>query len=130
MTHDSTGGFSAASNIQTLILCQVGVISFTLIAFIGFVLDDGHENPLAMAERHGCFSCHEESGISVGPAFDAVRQRFSEQGGSLEDVVNSIRRGSKGRWDGDQPHPPQPHVDAADAEALARWILGLEKLKP
>lgn len=75
-----------------------------------------------LAREKGCLGCHAVDQRVVGPAFTEVAKRYAGKPAALETVGKHIREGLKGAW-GDLPMPPQAHVNAAEAEALGRWIL-------
>ena len=56
----------------------------------------------------------------VGPAYKDV----AAKGEDVDVLVNSILKGSGGKW-GQIPMPPQA-VTEEEARILAEWILGLE----
>lgn len=80
---------------------------------------------LALATSRMCMSCHQVDAKRVGPSFRLVRDRFQGDPAAEAYLAQSIRDGGRGRW-GAIPMPAQPQVNAADAQALARWILQLE----
>jgi cytochrome c len=75
-----------------------------------------------LAREKGCLGCHALEQRVVGPAFAEVAKRYVGKPAALGSVSKHIREGLKGAW-GEFPMPAQPHVQAAEAETLARWIL-------
>ncbi len=75
-----------------------------------------------LARQHACTGCHAVDQKVVGPAFADVAQRYTKTPAAAELLAKTIRNGSKGAW-GDMPMPPQPQLSAADAQALARWVM-------
>lgn len=76
----------------------------------------------ALAERQGCLGCHALDTALVGPAYQAIAERYREQPGAEATLVQHMRSGSSGRW-GTMPMPPQPQLSQADARRLAKWVL-------
>lgn len=76
----------------------------------------------ALAQRHGCLGCHAAQSQLVGPAYQAVAERYRAQPDAAAELARHIRAGSSGRW-GAVPMPPQVQLSEADARRLATWIL-------
>ena len=78
----------------------------------------------ALAEKHACLNCHELNKKMVGPAFNAVAQRYRGQVDAQVLLTKKIAEGSSGVW-GPVPMPPMPQVPEPDRHRLAAWLLGL-----
>jgi cytochrome c len=78
------------------------------------------ELPDGVAEigRSNCTGCHDFAANSAGPSFAAIAKR----GGAAAALAVSIRNGSHGKWGGGSM-PPHPNMTAAQATAIAQWIL-------
>jgi cytochrome c len=76
----------------------------------------------SLANKHGCLGCHATQAQLVGPAYEAVAQRYRDEQGAAAALAQRIRVGSTGRW-GTVPMPPQGQLGEADARKLATWIL-------
>jgi cytochrome c len=79
----------------------------------------------AMAKSSGCMGCHAINQKVLGPSFVEVSKRYvkaPDAAAAVAAVTKSITMGQKGSW-GEIPMPPQTHVNAKDAETLARWVL-------
>ena len=77
----------------------------------------------ALADKKGCFACHDIKTKKVGPAYVEVARRYANKENALEELVRSITKGSMGKW-GSIPMTPQP-VTEEEARKLAEWILSL-----
>ncbi len=77
-----------------------------------------------LANKKGCFSCHDINTKKVGPAYIDVAKKYAGKEGAVEELVKSITKGSMGKW-GSIPMAPQP-VSQEEAKALAEWILSLK----
>jgi S-disulfanyl-L-cysteine oxidoreductase SoxD len=75
-----------------------------------------------LAKRKACLSCHGIDKKIVGPAFREVAQRYKGRPEAQAQLLESLRKGSSGRW-GPIPMPPNPDLPEQDARALVRWIL-------
>jgi len=62
----------------------------------------------------------------VGPAYSSVADKYKGQGDAVAALAQSIQYGSKGKW-GRIPMPAHPSLSADDINALARWVLTVQK---
>lgn len=76
-----------------------------------------------LAQKKGCMACHAVDKRVLGPSFREVAKKYA--GANTAEIERSIREGGSGRW-GPVPMPAQPHVTAAEAQALARWIAAVK----
>jgi cytochrome c len=76
-----------------------------------------------LAREKGCMGCHAVDKPVVGPTFKAVALRYVKTPGAVPMVARHIREGLGGAW-GDLRMPAQDHVLPAEAETLAKWVLG------
>ncbi|HBZ17798.1 MAG TPA: cytochrome C biogenesis protein CcsA [Betaproteobacteria bacterium] len=79
----------------------------------------------ALAKSKNCLSCHAIDKKLVGPAYKDVAKGKDPKGGKItvERLVNSIKKGSMGKW-GPIPMPPNAVTDE-EAKQLAEWVLSL-----
>ena len=77
----------------------------------------------ALAKGKGCTACHDVKKKMVGPAYADVAKKYKGDAKGQETMVNSILKGSQGKW-GPIPMPPNKVTDA-EAKKLAAWVLSL-----
>lgn len=95
---------------------------FTAVAVTAMMVASGAAMAnLDVAKKNGCLACHSVDKKMVGPAWKDV----AAKGTKVDELVHSIKHGTKGKW-GNVPMPPQPKVSDADAKALAEFIHGLK----
>jgi cytochrome c len=84
--------------------------------------------PEALVEisQSNCTGCHDFAANSAGPSFAAVSQRYTGKGNAAAILAAHIRSGSSGAW-GAGTMPPHPELSAAQASAIAQWIVSLGK---
>ncbi len=70
-----------------------------------------------------CMSCHSITERRVGPAWDAVAQKYHDNAKALAEVTNRIEHGGSGLW-GSVPMPGGM-ANHAQAQHLAKLILSL-----
>lgn len=72
---------------------------------------------------HGCNACHAPAEYRIGPPYQAVGIRWSnEPEGRVQILAAKIRYGGAGAW-GMVPMISNPKITPQEAEAIARWIL-------
>ena len=76
----------------------------------------------ALSEQHGCSNCHLAQKKLVGPAYQAVADRYRGQPEAQSRLAAKVAQGGSGVW-GVVPMPAMAHVPADDARALVAWIL-------
>ena len=75
-----------------------------------------------LAKKNGCIACHDATAKKIGPTWKDVAAKHKGEKDAEKMLVESITKGSKDKY-GKIPMPPQAKA-AADAPALAKWILG------
>jgi cytochrome c len=78
---------------------------------------------LALATKHSCTACHAVDKKLVGPAYQDVAKKYAGQKDAEAMLVNSVRKGSAGKW-GPVPMPANASPSDAELQTLVKWILG------
>ena len=75
--------------------------------------------------HYKCYICHADRETKAGPAYADVAARLRGNPDAVSVIALEIRRGLRrgGPWH----MPPHPEVSAADARAMARYIMSLER---
>ncbi|HVE48169.1 MAG TPA: cytochrome C', partial [Casimicrobiaceae bacterium] len=60
-----------------------------------------------------------------GPTFKEIAAKYADRKNAADVLAKKIRRGGTGVW-GQDLMPPQPPVSAAEARALARYVLSVK----
>jgi cytochrome c len=76
----------------------------------------------ALAKQNACLGCHALDKKIVGPSFQAVAKKYTNDPGAIAFLKNKIIKGGAGSW-GVVPMPANAKLSAADASLLAGWIL-------
>jgi cytochrome c len=89
------------------------------------------ENPeankgLDLISKSDCLSCHKVSEKLVGPAYQAVAERYTASDEVIDTLSQKIIQGGAGRW-GEVPMTPHPQIAKEDAETMVKYILSLKK---
>ncbi len=75
--------------------------------------------------KKNCLACHQVDKRKYGPNFKEVAAKYADQKSAVEVLAKKIRRGGTGVW-GQDVMPAQPQVSAAEARALATYVLSLK----
>lgn len=75
-----------------------------------------------LSQDRGCMRCHGMVTKFVGPGFLQIADRYRGDPGAAARLSAKIVQGSVGTW-GNVIMPRQPQVSAAEAKALAEWVL-------
>jgi cytochrome c len=80
------------------------------------------KSPEQLAKDAGCYSCHSATEKVVGPAFKSIADKYRGQKDATDQLVQSVRNGSKGNW-GRIPMPAHGSLPEADVKTIVTWIL-------
>ncbi|GAB4399733.1 MAG: hypothetical protein OHK0048_13780 [Rhodoferax sp.] len=75
-----------------------------------------------LLQASGCLSCHSVEEKIVGPAFKSVAAKYASDADAVDNLMQSIRNGSRGKW-GRTPMPSHASLPAEDIKALATWVM-------
>jgi cytochrome c len=75
--------------------------------------------------KKNCLACHTVDKRKYGPNFKQIAAKYAGQKNAPEVLAKKIRAGGTGVW-GPDVMPPQPQVSAAEARALATYILSVQ----
>ena len=75
--------------------------------------------------KKNCLACHYVDKRKYGPSFQQVAAKYADQKNATELLAKKIRRGGTGVW-GEDVMPAQPQVSAAEARAIATYVLSLK----
>jgi cytochrome c len=79
-----------------------------------------------VAKKNGCTGCHSIDKKLVGPAWQAVADKYKGDATAADKLSAKIAKGGSGVW-GAVPMPAQPKLSEADNKQLVAFILGLAK---
>ena len=75
-----------------------------------------------------CLSCHKVDTQLIGPSYQAIATKYKGQEGIEATLIESVKKGSNGKWKDEgiaAPMPPNGNVSDEDADALIKWVLSL-----
>jgi len=82
-------------------------------------------DPLALAKKSHCLSCHDIDKKRVGPAWKEVAVRYRGDSGAETRLMNKVAQGGGGVW-GAVPMPAHPQLSEADRRTLVKFVLNLQ----
>jgi cytochrome c len=80
-------------------------------------------DPQALLTHYKCYICHADRETKAGPAYVDVAAQYRKTPDAVSVIALEIRRGL--RHGGPWHMPPHPEVSAAEARAMARYIVSL-----
>ena len=101
-------------------------VALPWIAVIGLLAAAGPARAdFDLAVKKNCLACHQIDKRKYGPNFKEIAAKYADQKNAADVLARKIRRGGSGVW-GPDVMPPQPQVSAAEAAALAKYVLSLK----
>jgi cytochrome c len=99
------------------------LLAATLLTATAALADEGTDR----LQKNGCTACHAIDKKVVGPAYKDVADKYRNDSGAAEKLVEKVKKGGSGVW-GAVPMPPNsPQVSDADIQADVKYILSLKK---
>jgi cytochrome c len=80
---------------------------------------------MELARSKNCIACHSVDKPVLGPAYKEVAAKYAGDKEALAKLAKKVREGGVGVW-GQVPMPANPQVTEAEAQTLAKWVLGLK----
>lgn len=90
-----------------------------------YIKDEASKNDhagLNSIKRSGCFNCHSKKSKLIGPSFEDLAEKYSDDAGLIKTLANKIMKGSEGVW-GTEKMPAFPQFDEKQASEMIRWIM-------
>jgi cytochrome c len=101
-------------------------VALIAVAVLPLGIAPVHASP-ELAAKSNCMACHDMEKKKMGPTFTDISAKYKMglgcgKGDAEAMLTESILKGSKDKW-GKIPMPAQK-IPPADAQTLAKWILG------
>ena len=77
---------------------------------------------VALAKQSACLGCHAVDKKIVGPSFQAIAKKYTNDPSAQVFLKNKILKGGSGSW-GLVPMPANSKLSDADLSLLTSWIL-------
>ena len=102
------------------------ILSIAAVAGLAFAGNALSVEMPAVAKKNGCTSCHSIDKKLVGPAWQAVADKYKGDSTAADKLAAKIAKGGSGVW-GPVPMPAQPKLSEADNKEMVAFIMGLAK---
>jgi cytochrome c len=84
-----------------------------------------HAAGYALTQVLDCKSCHKEDGISIGPSFKRVAEKYAHDKNATVYLSQKIVKGGSGVW-GDVAMAAHPSLEQKDLNQILQYILSLK----
>jgi len=101
------------------------MLVLTAFAAAAVAADVAPLEPQQLLREHKCYLCHADDVPKAGPAYADVAAAYRSHRHAVAEVSAIIRRGQHGG--GPWHMPPHPELTRAEADAMARYILSVER---
>lgn len=89
--------------------------------------DPDVDRGLELITKNDCLTCHKVSEQLVGPAYEAVANKYKDSPSYIVDTLAArVIRGSTGHW-GTAQMIPHPSVPKDDVKAMVKYVLSLKQ---
>lgn len=79
-----------------------------------------------LADRTGCFMCHQTGKNLLGPSWENVAERYRNNPDAEAHLMNKIANGGSGAWiEREMPGYPEKLLSQENRRALVKFILSL-----
>lgn len=76
--------------------------------------------------KSDCIGCHHKENKLIGPAYQAVAEKYPATDENISLLASKIINGGKGVW-GTVPMTPHKKITEDDAKTMVKYILSLKK---
>ncbi len=88
-------------------------------------LNLGHPG-LQLIKKSDCMACHKEYGISVGPSYEKIAEKYAGDENAIAYLAEKIIQGGGGVW-GETAMAAHPDLSEDKAKSMAEYILAIEE---
>lgn len=88
--------------------------------------DADYEKGLELVGKSDCFTCHKVNEQAVGPAYQAVADKYEKTDENINMLADKVIKGGAGNW-GQVPMTPHPQLSKEDAVSMVKYVLSLKK---
>lgn len=87
--------------------------------------DSAYTQGAVLVANYDCKTCHAIDKKIVGPSYNMVADKYTNDVGMQDELAHKIVSGGSGRW-GNIAMPAHPNVSIPDANQMAKYILSLK----
>ena len=88
--------------------------------------DPQADQGLALIAKSDCLGCHKVAEPNIGPAYQAVADRYENNAGTIDSLAHKIINGGAGNW-GSIPMKSHSEISPDDAKLMAKYVMSLKK---
>jgi cytochrome c len=88
--------------------------------------DADYEKGLELVGKSDCFTCHKVNEQAVGPAYQAVADKYEKTDENITKLAEKVIKGGAGVW-GQVPMTAHPQLSKEDAIVMVKYVLSLKK---
>jgi len=81
-----------------------------------------------LMKNSDCFTCHSMEKKVTGPSFQAIAEKYNPTGDTVQNLMESIRKGGAGNW-GDVRMTPHPDLGDRELRTIVDYVLSLDEEK-
>lgn len=85
-----------------------------------------HDDAMALAKKSGCLACHAIDKKLLGPTWNDVAAKYTDDAASRGKLIDAVAKGGKGNWGTVAMPANAPRVPEADIAQLVDFILALK----
>lgn len=114
---------------QVLRTAMLVAATVAMVAVLPHAPAEAGPNGKDLITKSDCLGCHamaKGEAKKMGPNYADVAAKYAGKKGAADMLAGIIRKGGSGHW-GSMPMPPHPQMSAADAKAIANYILAMNK---
>jgi len=100
------------------------LVAFAALAAAGVAQAQSADELL---KKYACTACHAIDKKMVGPAYGDVAAKYKGDAKAPAMLMESVKKGSVGKWGQVPMPPPAVAVPDADLKTMITYILGLKK---
>jgi cytochrome c len=110
------------------VLLQVSYWADSLLAanYVHTNADEKEPPAITLMRTSTCFNCHTMQKKLIGPAFNQIANKYSNNEESVTALTRKVMHGSKGTW-GDTPMPSNSDFTPDQINMIIRWLLTINK---
>jgi len=105
-----------------VVVCVLGTVA--MVADLRPVAARDPDPAASLAERWSWLRCHDPARPRLGPAFPSIAERYRGDPEAQSRLSHWLETAGRGHWGDDYEMSQQSHLDASEAQALVRWVLG------
>ena len=84
-----------------------------------------YQQGVELIAKSDCLTCHKLKEKNIGPSYQDIANKYSNDDKTIKHLSEKIIKGSKGEW-GEIPMTPHPTLSQEDAATMVKYIFLLK----